>query len=287
MPLFSLCQDIGSLLPPLERLEQWRLEEKPSVYTGDDLFELINGGAEIYHEYGFVRVVSADYVDAAQTHIQLEIYEMSDASAAYGIFSLSQQSVEWKSEYGRVSASSKDYISFWKDRYYVLISWESRQHADAPQMSKLAAIVDQAIAEDPDPPELVRSFDAAAQAKRTVYLRGNLALSNFYYFDYKNIFEITEGIACTPGQHHRIVFRYDDELRAQGVLASARQMMSNNKRFSDIAITYQGFTCRDNKGNRIMIRQVGRFIAVLVALDPSVSLTPLMDEVMGKIEDNL
>jgi shikimate kinase len=62
--------------------------------------------------------------------------------------------------------------------------------------------------------------------------------------------------------------------------------MINGKRFTDIAMSYQGFTCTDNKSNRIMVRQVGRYIAVLVALNPSVSLTPLMDEVMQKIESN-
>ncbi len=281
-----LAQEITSLLPPLPKLENWRIIEKPKIYLGDDLFELINGGADVYLEYGFNQVVTVDYADPEQTIIQLEIYEMLDPASAFGIFSLSQQAAEWKLDFGRTSASSKDYIAFWKGKYYVIVSWESRHPDDAPQLPRIAAMVDGAIQDQGEFPTLVNDFRAMDPAKKTVYMKGNLALSNFYYFDYKDIFEIVEGIGCSPGSHHRIVFRYSDEARALSVLASAKQLMINGKRFTDIAMSYQGFTCTDNKSNRIMVRQVGRYIAVLVALNPSVSLTPLMDEVMQKIEGN-
>ena len=51
-------QDIKLLLPALQELPGWQLSAEPQVYDGDKLFELINGGADIYLEYGFSRVVS-------------------------------------------------------------------------------------------------------------------------------------------------------------------------------------------------------------------------------------
>jgi hypothetical protein len=58
----------------------------------------------------------------------------------------------------------------------------------------------------------------------------------------------------------------------------------SNKRFTDVSMVYQGFTCKDNKGNQILVKQEERFIIVLVSLKPGTALTPLMDEVVQKIE---
>ena len=48
-------------------------KEPPETYSGDELFQMINGGADIYHEYGFVQVVRAAYTDGKRLTIKLEI----------------------------------------------------------------------------------------------------------------------------------------------------------------------------------------------------------------------
>jgi hypothetical protein len=283
-PGFILAGEITSLLPSLEKLPGWKFSQAPEVYKGDDLFELIDGGADIYFEYGFSQVVSADYTDPGQNITQAEIYEMSDAPAAYGIFSLMQQSSAWTAEYGQQTVITPDYIAFWKDKYYVIVSWSSRNDPKSGSMDVLAGIITQNIAGTGNYPDLVKILNTSDPGLRFVYLHGNLALSNFYYFDYKDIFEISDGAACTPGNHHQIVFRYLDPPKALAVLASAKQAMISNKRFTDISMIYQGYTCNDNKGNQVLVRQDDRYILVLVALEPGTSLTLLMDEVVQKLE---
>jgi hypothetical protein len=293
IPLLVIClilpargqKDIRSVLPALESLQGWQYNKAPRVYPGDKLFDLINGGADIYYEYGFTQVVSVTYNDPAHTVILVEIYEMSDPSAGYGIFSLMQQTAEWCKTYGNVSAVRNDYIAFWQGNYYVNISWSSRQHKDIPPLTKLAKMICDNIEDDGGYPYLVEVFQAMNAGEKTVFMKGNLALSNFYYFDFRDLFEIREGIACTPGDHHRIVLKYDNVTTAQAVLTSSRQSILANKRFSDVAMSFQGYTCKDNKGNRILVRQVDRFLVIIVGLVPNMSLAPYMDEVMQKIEN--
>ncbi len=282
---FMSGQDINSLVPSLSELEGWKLTSEPQVFAGDELYELIDGGADIYLEYGFFRVISVQYADPSQNNIQVEVYEMTDASSAYGIFSLTQQSADWSKQYGNLSAVKDDYITFWKSRYYVTLSWSSRQHLDQPLLAGLANMIAKKIPENGDYPSMVLSFQALDPGKKTIYLKGNLALSNFYYFDYKDIFKLQEALACSPGGHHRIVIKYPDQAKALEVLASAKQSVINNKRFTDVTMAFQGFSCRDNKGNFILIRQIENYIAVLVSLDNSISLIPLMDEITLKIEN--
>lgn len=277
-------QDIAGLLPSPEDLPGWKIQQGPDVYVDEDLFDLIDGGADIYFEYGFKKAISIDYFDQHQNITQAEIYEMQDASAAYGIFSLTQQVSNWNSDYGQLAVTNSDYIAFWKGKYYVNISWVSRNDASSNPMEQLAEKISSAIADEGAYPDLILNFNALDPGKKTIFLNGNLGLSNFYYFDYKDIFQISDAIACTVDDHHRIVFRYTDDAEALKVFASVKQAMINNKRFSDVSMVYQGYTCKDNKGNVIMLRQSGRYIVVLVALEAGIPLTPIMEDVILKVE---
>jgi len=125
-------QALDSLLPAPVDIPGWKISQQPKAYSGDQLFELIDGGADIYLEYGFNQVVSVQYTDPSLNNIQVEIYEMLDDAAAYGIFSITQQMSSWSQEFGEISAVSDDYISFLKSRYYISISWSSRQRIDKP-----------------------------------------------------------------------------------------------------------------------------------------------------------
>jgi len=286
--LFSLRmpgQDIGVLLPAQEELPGWKISQEPMVYAGDHLFELINGGADIYLEYGFSQVVSVQYTDPSQNTIQVEIYEMTDSDAAYGIFSITQQqAAAWSETYGNLSAVNDDYISFWKSNYYVNMSWSSRQNIDKPLLFKIAGLIAGKVLEKGEYPEMIRDFHFDDSAIKTIFLKGNLALSNFSYIDYKDVFQFSQGIARAKSGYHEVILKYPDPLKAVEIVSSAKQSISNNKRFTDVTNMFQGFSCRDNKGNLIIVRQVNEYITVLVGLDHSIDLIPLMNDISQKIE---
>lgn len=278
-------QAIEKFLPSTDELRGWKITEGPKVYVGDYLFDLIDGGADLYYEYGFNRVLSVLYADPLQNTIQAEIYEMSDAPSAYGIFSLTQQAVGWSEQYGSLSVVADDYISFWKNRYYVTLSWSSRQHHNQHSLEELAEAVSLKIPGNGKYPDIVVSFQPVSGGENAIYLKGNTALSNFYYFDYKDIFEIREAVAGSAGKYNRIIIGYPDSEQALRVLAEAKQSILNNKRFTDVAMAFQGFSFRDNKGNFILVRQVENYIAILVAMDADISIIPVMDDITLKIEN--
>ena len=65
----------------------WHQEYEPEIFVGDSLFELINGGAEVYHRFGFVRALATQYADDAGRSISLEVFEMKDVEGAGSIYS--------------------------------------------------------------------------------------------------------------------------------------------------------------------------------------------------------
>ncbi|MCK4464178.1 MAG: hypothetical protein KAU83_00580 [Bacteroidales bacterium] len=69
------------------------LQEKISInnriYEGSSLWGYINGGADIYLEYGFDKVLVQD-INRNEKNYKIDIYFMEDSTAAFGIFSVSQ-----------------------------------------------------------------------------------------------------------------------------------------------------------------------------------------------------
>ena len=74
-------------LPKTGEVDNWKPADVPQTYEGDDLFTFINGGADIYHEYGFKKVIYNEYKDDNDHSINVEIYEMTNAASAFGIYS--------------------------------------------------------------------------------------------------------------------------------------------------------------------------------------------------------
>ncbi len=75
----------GTGLPPAADFAPgWSLGER-QVFKEGGLFDFIDGGAELFLEFGFRRVLVQRYIKA-EAELTLEAYEMTDADAALGIY---------------------------------------------------------------------------------------------------------------------------------------------------------------------------------------------------------
>ncbi|MFZ0471535.1 MAG: DUF6599 family protein, partial [Bacteroidales bacterium] len=62
---------------------------KTKTFTSESLYGYMDGGAELYLEYGFDTLVVTEVVSGGKD-IKIEFYCMRDAEAAFGIFSVSR-----------------------------------------------------------------------------------------------------------------------------------------------------------------------------------------------------
>ena len=89
-------------------------------YEGKGLYGFIDGGAEIYLEYGFVRLA----LQKVQEHgedFSVEICQMMDSSAAFGIFSISQHRCVTADSLTITSCVSRFAVQFAAGPYYVRV----------------------------------------------------------------------------------------------------------------------------------------------------------------------
>jgi len=81
----ALAADDTDLLPTSGFAGVWQRDGAAKLFRGAELYGAIDGGAEIFLEFGFERVTIQRYLARSQ-EISLALYRMSDPAAALGIY---------------------------------------------------------------------------------------------------------------------------------------------------------------------------------------------------------
>ena len=59
---------------PFPEIEGWSLQIQEKVYTPDNLWDIINGAADLYLSYDFRKLHLAEYKDTTGLEVRIEIY---------------------------------------------------------------------------------------------------------------------------------------------------------------------------------------------------------------------
>jgi hypothetical protein len=117
----------GSVLPTGGELQGWSQATDPESYDAETLWEYINGQADFFIDYGFVRVDAAEYRhDREAISVVLEVYEMGRPQEAFGIFAAERASGDRPLEVGSGAYLGANVLGFWQGEKYVkLTSFDS------------------------------------------------------------------------------------------------------------------------------------------------------------------
>ena len=96
----------------------WEPSGAKRQYAADNLFEYKDGGAEGYLSFGFVRLQGITCASGANT-LDIDVSEMGDADAAYGMFAANLDSSLPIAKLGMGGQVEKQSASFAKGKYYV------------------------------------------------------------------------------------------------------------------------------------------------------------------------
>jgi hypothetical protein len=120
-PVFAESDPIEKVLPAPSCAAGWSMEDKIVLYTKDNLFDRIDGEAEIYFPYGFDVMASARYVSKQnQQHaIEVDIYKMGSLLDAFGIYANYGRSDDEDAAVGAEGTIAPSQLLFYQDRYFV------------------------------------------------------------------------------------------------------------------------------------------------------------------------
>jgi len=116
LAMASFLEKVLSVLPA--ELDGWKKAD-PERYTKSNLYDYIDGGAELYISYNFQGLQAVRYKGPGDEEIVVDIFDMGDSYNAYGVFSHGRESEDGL--VGQGSEYNSGLLTFWKDRYYVSI----------------------------------------------------------------------------------------------------------------------------------------------------------------------
>jgi hypothetical protein len=153
-------------------------EIRSRTFTETSLYGYINGGAELYLEYGFDTLVVTELVRNG-SDIKVEIYRMKDPEAAFGIFSVSRFRCNGGPGLTEHLCRSAYQLQFCKGPFYGSIindtgTMEDQQTADEIATGILAGITEESF----DPTLFFEEPPDDETMRGAVLVRGPLGLYN-------------------------------------------------------------------------------------------------------------
>jgi len=272
-------QSISSLLPAPGVIADWEPAGEVEYVSGKDLYLLIDGGAEIFHEYGFRSAVFQTYGSTTGSLINLEIYEMADTTAAYGMYTFKTGARGISLDLGCQGMLATYYLNFWSNNYLITIIGMDTSQEVLKGVRGIADYLDDRLPCLTGPPTLTRYLPRRDLEKHGItYVKGNLGLFNQYLFDRKNIFGLREGVIGNYTDHILMIFQYTNPADVQKWYGHAKGQIQSNPLFSGFSDKSDHFICTDRDAQLLSIKPYQKWIIVVIG-DPEVAFEGLLNEV--------
>ncbi|MBN2611924.1 MAG: hypothetical protein JXB00_10245 [Bacteroidales bacterium] len=127
------------------QIEGWELKIDDMVYTPDNLWELINGAADVFLLYGFQDLHIGEYSKSSGEALRVELYRHSTTNNAFGIYA-SERMPDYKfMNIGTEGYTSFGALNFFAGEYYVKMFWTGSVEASETTMKELAGGIKDAL----------------------------------------------------------------------------------------------------------------------------------------------
>ncbi len=227
-------------------------------YTNENLFEYINGGAEMYLSYGLVGMKGGKYTADGLPDVSVEIYEMTEPKNAFGIYTQGRDKEEYT--YGQGSQSQSDAVIFWKDRYFVIVNTIKATPQSQEAVKYLASLVDKAIPHDGKTPAIIQCLPEKGLAKAGyVYFHHYVWLNAYYFIADYNILNIdgqTDAVLAKYGpaqnRSYLLLIEYPNKDTAEKAYEQMKQKFAPEAKVDEtIQLEDHTWFTVWKKGNRI------------------------------------
>jgi hypothetical protein len=212
-------EDFVSVLP--SELSGWKKAGPPQAYDKTNLFDYIDGGAELYISYNFQNLRVVRYKGEDDEEIVIDIFDMGDSFNAFGVFSHGREREDGLAGQGSEYGGGR--LTFWQDRDYLSImaypETEKKKELVLEFGRKLAA----AIPEDGALPAVLALLPRENLVRDSIrYFHHYIWLNSHFFIASENILQIDDETQAVLAKYkagekafHLLVALYPDAERAQ------------------------------------------------------------------------
>lgn len=206
-------------------------------FSYESLYGYIDGGAELYLEYGFDTLCITD-MKCGGSEVKAEIYRMRDAEAAFGIFSVSRFKCSPGIDLTEHFCRSKYQLQFCKGQYYISIVNSTATKEEQDLSEQAAVLLMERIESEPFNSALFFPDSiSAGLMKSAVLVRGRMGLFNGAY-GLSELLEECDGytaLIIKPDGETVISVRFDNDEAMLKFLNKEKISLENIKSGDEIA----------------------------------------------------
>jgi len=247
-------ESMGAVLPAGDVFTGWEMVSQPESYGPENLWDYINGQAEFYLNYGFIRVDAAEYrADGGSPSVVVEIYQMASPEEAFGIFAAERNPDDRSIDIGSGGYLGSNVLNFWQGNSYLkLISFEAGD-ANEDALMDLAREISARIPAGSGLPEFFSYFpdEGRIEASERFFPRsflGQADLDRVYRVDYSlnsTSFQLFLGRFDSNSDARAALARYSDFMRSQGrrveLVDGESSIMVSESGMATVVFVFEGF----------------------------------------------
>lgn len=191
-----------ALMPAGAAIDPWKKTATPRVFTSSDLYGYIDGGAELFLEFGFETLTIQKY-RYGPAEFSVEIYRLTDPEAAFGIYAMKCGQEKPDPRLHERHTRGRYQLQLVKNRYFIIINNTSGSEALIPALVEFAQAIAPRIAPAP-PLKALGLLPAEKRVETSIrLLRGPYALQAVYVFGEGDVLQLAGKVLAASA-------RYDD-----------------------------------------------------------------------------
>jgi hypothetical protein len=236
-------------------IDGWNILED-HLYNRENLYEYINGGAELYLSFGFQTVLSRTYFRTDQPKIIVDLFDMRESANAFGVFCHTREVVN--TTFGQGSQYFPGLLTFWKDHYYVSILASPETPESKQAVEDLAREIEKSIKQSGSLPELLKYLPPKNLKEESIrYFTHSAWLNSYFFIADENIFQIGQGapavLARYSDQGILLLVQYQEPTQAQEAYQAFEKYFASQNTFQETA---KAIPLSDPKGENPAVRSL-------------------------------
>jgi len=270
-----------SILPAKGCAEGWVMDGKPALFTGETLFDHINGEAELYFPYGFDSLATARYVRkaASGSEIAADVYRMGSLLDAFGIWSNYRKAETAGCALGADCVLSSSQMLFYQDRYFVRLQATGTPTPGQDVFLACGRALSQKLPQGKGRPgelELLRVRGVVPKTER--YLPQSVLGYPFF----------RRGLTAeaNPGGQRAQVFVVIEDSAAAARKAFDQYLASLKESGRDAKLTGTGdrvsLDGSDPLYGKVIVEQSGRYLIGAIRLQDTAAMKPVIEELKNR-----
>ncbi len=217
----------GSLLLAAEDLfpeiRGWKLSVDNVIYTSDNLWELIDGAAELYLAYDFQDLHLATYSGPKGREVRVELYRHSTPKDTYGIYTAERMPDYSFIEMGVQGYTGPGILHFFTGHYYIKVLSAGSADVDEATLKDIAGRVSSGLGQPGSWPAEVGLFPSAGKAFMSdAYFASNFMGYSFFHSAYTARYEAGGGFTLfimhgKAGEAENMLAKYREQVKENNV----------------------------------------------------------------------